>query len=126
MNTKKPIISPKSKEETNNLPTTVDLYNNLKREIQEEEKILEYRKDRFVENVIIDGSILENEIKLKNKIREEKRISLIEEIYKISKEKYYTFNELNGMELNEIEEAHLIVKNKMKPWYIKLFEFLFG
>jgi hypothetical protein len=126
MNTKRPIISQKSKEETENLPTTVDLYNNLKKEIEEEERLLERKKINFIAEVVNNSDKLENEIKLKNKINEEKRILLIEEIFKISKEKYYSIVELNNMDLMELQAAILIVKNKMKPWYVKLIEFLFG
>lgn len=117
---KKVPISPKSKRLADEELTTADTYRELDqyiRLIKEEENV---RKRGLVRETIELGEELIEEIDEKRKVKEEKRLLMVEYIYKISKEEFITVKESTKLPYEDLEPIYTQVIEWKKPWWRKI------
>lgn len=78
----------------------------------------------FAKQLEQEGESLLKEMELKRKKYNEKKISLISYIMKKNDE--YSFDELIQYDYRDILDIYNDIKYQNRPWWVKLFEFLFG
>jgi hypothetical protein len=118
--TKKVPIDPESKRLVDEQLSTDDAYRELDgyiRQIKEEENV---RKRRLVKLAIHDGEELIQEIDEKHKLKEEKRLSMIEYIFKNTKENFITIKESTKLPYEDLKPIYDQVVEYQKPWWRKI------
>ena len=117
--TKKPIIDPKSKAESEALSTTADLYREYDAFLREQRKREDGRRNRLAESLAEQAPELVMEIDEKREQEELKRVELVEFIYKESKEEFIEFKKLTKLSYEDVVLLHKRVIENKKPWWQK-------
>lgn len=81
-------------------------------------------KNKDANNIFEMGEILLTEINQKKYINEKKKDAMID--YITSKTDKYFKPYLKELDIKDVEEIYVETKNKNKPFFIKLFEWLFN
>lgn len=115
--TKKAPIDPNSIKEMEEQLSTIELYREWDEYLRMEKDEQERKKRRFAREIVESGAELVQEIEEKNLEREEKRIELIEEIYKTANETIISLKELKDLPLEEIIPIHKKIIELKKPWW---------
>lgn len=121
--TRRPIISPQSMKESDELETTFDMYKDLadyERKVKEEN---DRKKNRIAREIEQMGESYIREIEEKVEKKENDKIELVQTILKISGKKYGDSDSLYNMPYEDVKSIYNKVLDTKKPWYRKLFEF---
>ena len=124
--TKKVRIDPKSRRIVDELKTTDDLYRDA---ASYERQLLEDNKRKLgnlARKISTQGDELIQEVEHKHQAKEEERIAMIEQIYKLSGEQLITVKDAQNQPIEDLSPLLIKAKELGKPWYNKLLDFLMG